>query len=242
LGVVHERQPMALSLGVEHAEGKRTHERALLLAPVAVADCLHERTDLGGNPGPAGAASLHELAHACLADAHALGCLRSRETLQIAERGGLALTCVQAPAQPLEQLAQPHAIVELLGKIALGGTHDVDVGLDKPWPRTVAGGPRRTSVNTSACAQLLDGSPEGHEHKPAAWVGDLLPLEHRRVKALPGDGVTRLEIARIEVGSARPKLPTNARQHPVPQPLELVSQQTFSAKATKAEGAHSPAD
>ncbi len=150
--MVHQRQPVALPLGIEKAKGECTHKRALLLAPVAVADRLHERTDLAGDAGPARPASLHELAHARLADAHTFSCLRSRETLQVAERGGLALACVQAPAQPLEQLAQPHAVVELSGEIALEGTRPVNVGFDSPTPGTIALGRRRTSVNASTRA------------------------------------------------------------------------------------------
>src|ERR1700733_14858318 len=105
LTVVQEDKPIALALRVEHAEREGAHERALLLAPVAVADRLHERANLAGNSGAAGPASLHELAHARVADVHARGCLRAREALQVAKRGGLALAPVQAPAQPLEQLA-----------------------------------------------------------------------------------------------------------------------------------------
>ncbi len=131
LAAVHERQPVALSVGVEDAVGERAHQRALLLAPVAVADRLHERADLAGHPGAPGAAALHQLAHPRLADAHPLSRLRARQALQVAERGRLALAPIQTSAQRLEQLAQAHAVVQLVGEVSLGAAaHRLRLGPD----------------------------------------------------------------------------------------------------------------
>ena len=116
---VQQREPVALAVGVEDAVGQAAHQRALLLAPPARADRLHERAHLGRDARRARAAPLHQLAHARLADAHPRGGLGAREPLQVAERRGLLLARAQARAQRLEQLAQPRTVVELRGDVAL---------------------------------------------------------------------------------------------------------------------------
>ena len=160
---MHQRQPVALSVGVEDAVRERAHQRALLLAPAAVADRLHERTDLAGDAGAPGPATLHQLAHARLADTHPRGGLRAREPLQVAERGSLALASVQAPAQPLEQLAQAHAVVEL----ARRGHAPRRLGRERPVVRVRLAASRVADARAGAGAVLLDRAAEGHEHEPA---------------------------------------------------------------------------
>jgi hypothetical protein len=91
-------QAVALAVGVVYAEGETTHERGLLLAPAAALDGLEKGIELGGHAGAPRPTTLHELAHAGLADAHALGGLRTRETLQVAEAGGLLLARIEAQA------------------------------------------------------------------------------------------------------------------------------------------------
>jgi len=171
---VGERERVTLAGGVEQAEGERAHERALLLAPAAIADALDERSDLGGDAETAGT-SLHQLAHARVADAHPDGRLGAGEALQVAEHGGLTLSRTEAPLQSLEELAQAHAVVEVAGEIALEGC---PVG---QLARLRAGPPQ-----TAARAVLFDASAEAGQHEPPGGVGDLLPFEHDHVQALPG--------------------------------------------------------
>ena len=85
--------------GLEDAECVGAHQRGLLLAPTAGLDRVEQLSDLAGDSRPSRAGALHQLAHARLADAHALGRLRAREALQVAERGGFALAGGEARAQ-----------------------------------------------------------------------------------------------------------------------------------------------
>ncbi len=151
----------------------RMSER-LLLAPAALADRLHERADLRRDARPAGTATVHQLAHARLADAHSRGGLGAREALQVAQHRGLALAICEARAEPLEQLAQPDAVIELSREVELEGA------------RVELLGEARAGLGAApARAVLLDRAPEAREHQPPGRVRDLLPIEDRHVEALP---------------------------------------------------------
>ena len=113
LAAVGDGQSVALALWVEDAEGVGAHQRGLLLAPAAGLDRVEQLSHLAGDTRPSGAGALHQLAHARLADAHALGRLGAREPLQVAERGGFALAGGEARAQSLEDMAQARTVVEL---------------------------------------------------------------------------------------------------------------------------------
>ena len=114
-----QRELVALALRVEDPVCEPAHQGALLLAPAICADRLHERLDLARHPLAPGAATLHQLAHPGLAHAHLRSGLGAREPLQVAQHGGLALAAAEAPAQPLEQLAEPDAIIELPREVAV---------------------------------------------------------------------------------------------------------------------------
>ena len=185
--------------------------------------------DLGGDARAPRSASLHQLAHARLADTHARSRLAAREALQVAERRGLALACAEASAQRLEHVAQAHARVELLDEIVLAAVP----ALPRLSELTDATRPHTGTV-------LVDRAAVGHQHEPARRVRDLLALEHDRVQALPRHRVARLEIVAIERDAARPQLAVDALQHPPAQRVELAAQQTLGAMATEAQRAHCP--
>ncbi len=223
--MVHERELVAPAVGVEHAVGESTHERALLVAPVAVADALHEHADLAGDAEVAGPAPVHELAHARLADTHARGGFRARHALEVAERGGLALAAIQATAQSLEQLAQPHAVVEIGGEVGLA---DADCLRLRPGVAPMAGGCLRPAhsivMRAPARSKLVDGPAERGQHQPPDGVGDLLSFQRGSVKALPGLGVTSLKIVLVKAGAAGLQALAHTGEHPPLQPVELFAQ------------------
>jgi hypothetical protein len=126
LATVQLSQAVALAVGVVHAESEAAHERSLLLAPAAALDRAQEAVDLRGHPGAPRATALHELAHAGRADAHALGGLRAREALQVAEAGSLLLSLIEALAQGLEGVTQLQAIVKRARDVGFHATLEFD--------------------------------------------------------------------------------------------------------------------
>ncbi len=194
--------------------------------------------DLGGDPGRAGA-SVHELAHARLAETHARGGLRARAALQIAERGGFAFARAEPSAQPLHQLAQARAIVELSGEISLGrrgvgraGLHAV-VTFVGQWIGEAA----------KARAVLVDCAPVGHEREPSLGVGDLgAAFEHGCVEPVPGLGVAGVEVGGVERDAGGAQARANACEDAGAHPLELLAQEPFGAVATHGERTHTVED
>jgi hypothetical protein len=225
LGVVHQCELVALSVRVEDAVGEGAHEGALLLAPVAVADALYEGADLVGDSGAAGAATLHELAHVGLGDAHACGGFGAGETLEVAEGGGLALARVEAAGHPLEQLAKAHAVIELAGEVGLAGGDCFHLGGGVEI--LAASGERgepTIAVVAPAGAELFDGAAVGDEHEPAGGVGNLLAVEGGGVEALPSLGVTGLQVTLVEAGGGGSEPLADAGEDACAQAVELLAQ------------------
>jgi hypothetical protein len=75
---VRHGQLVALAVGVEDAQRQRAHGRAPLLAPPVRTDYREQLADLARHARVACTVALHELAHALVADTHALGGLRPR--------------------------------------------------------------------------------------------------------------------------------------------------------------------
>ncbi len=227
---------VALAVGVEHAKCEGPHERALLLAPRVLADRPYDRADLGGNAWATRAAALHQLAHSPLAHLHAGGGVGAREPLQVAERGRLALALIQAHAQGLEELAQAHAVVELLCDVSLERAH---VGARRRSHARARRGKSLQSelapaVRSRARSMLVERSAVGDEREPRGRTGDLLTLEHGHVEPLPGLGIGGLEIGVVEDHTARREAAPHARQHAPAQGLELLAQQALGTVAAQA--------
>jgi hypothetical protein len=111
------RQSVTLAFGVEQAQRVRANQRRLLFAPATALDRLEKTGDLAGDSWIARTGPVHQLAHTSLADSHLTRRGSARETVQVTERGRLALAWGQAPAQTLEDLPQPLAVVQGAGHV-----------------------------------------------------------------------------------------------------------------------------
>jgi hypothetical protein len=221
-------QPITLAVRVVHAIGEATHERSLLLAPTPTLDGLEQGIHFGGNPGTAGATPLHELAHASLADAHALGGLRAREALQVTEAGSLLLACVESLAQSLEGVAQLETIIERTRQVRFDAAIEL---LDKAFQAPLLAG---------ALAVLVDGAAIAHKREPSDGILRLLTFRERGVQPLPGLRVTGFEIGEVEDDPTRTEIGAYAGQHALTCALKVTAQQALSSVASQHSRAHGP--
>src|SRR5205814_4869960 len=222
LAPVDDGELVALALGVENAVGETAHQRRLLVAPSIGADRVQQRTHLCCDAGAAWT-TVHQLAHARLADAHARRCLGAPETLQVAERCRLQLVRAEARTQALEKLAQTRSVVERVGEVAavLRARHEELLPADTR-------------------AMLVDRAAEGHERQPGGGIGDLGAFERDRVEALERLGVAGVEVAAVELHAAPAQASGDLAGDAPLQSLELLAQKALGAVATQEPWAHRP--
>ena len=219
--------------GSARRAGRGRRRRARASAIPAARTTRRRRSSARARPSwrrrrEAGAAPLHELAHARLADAHPRGRVGAREALQVAQRRRLLLARAQARAQRLEQLAQPRAIVELGGEVAA-----------RSRCRRASAARRRRAAARS-CARRCSSIARRWVTRRATrrdWRSRCRRARPRRGPARPGR-----RRRRDRCGRASRRLPADVRRRLAMtrsrSRLELLAQQTIGAVATKDERAH----